>query len=187
MSTPSPRMSSQEHQQVMTLLQETRQDFLKALQQVAEEDWNRCPREGSWTPAQLAQHVVLAETAVLEGLLRSLQREADPQWQETLGKEELIIRLLPARRRKAEAPPHVRPREEGLQRQEAVRLFEEVRARTLALAQETERPFKQHTRVHPLPAIGKLNGHQWLLFNAQHLRRHILQLEEMLSLLAAQP
>ncbi|HSR49867.1 MAG TPA: DinB family protein [Acidobacteriota bacterium] len=181
MLTTSPKLSREEQEQTLALLNETRQDYLEALNQVSDQDWNRAPREGAWTPAQLAQHVVLAERRVIDLLTATFDKPSDAEWEETLGKEGMVIRLIPMRRRKAEAPEPVRPQETGLSRQEAVRQFEEIRGRTLALAKDTERPLKQYTRTHPLPAIGKLNGHQWLLFAAQHLRRHILQLQETLT------
>ncbi len=74
------------------------------------------------------------------------------------------------RSHKAVAPEKIRP--QGLPRDEVVRRYQELRAKTLAFAQETDAPLKEHTTEHPFPVFNTLNAYQWLLYIPLHNLRH---------------
>jgi hypothetical protein len=86
--------------------------------------------------------------------------------------------MLADRESRRNAPDPVVPTG-TVSRDDALRIFRERRARTLAFAETTTAPLKAHTGDHHRPAVGTLNAYQWLQYIPLHHQRHLRQIEEI--------
>jgi hypothetical protein len=79
--------------------------------------------------------------------------------------------------KKFDAPGLVRPGEDAMSRSEAVAAFVAARSRTIELARTTSADLR--VRFMENPALGLLDGYQWLLFVGAHTERHTAQAREV--------
>ena len=98
--------------------------------------------------------------------------------EETKGKTELLIQVIPSRQAKAVAPEPIVPHRK-LMRAEVQERFEKQRIDIVNFAGESQMAWKEHTVVHPFPAFGTLNAYQWLLCVSLHTMRHGQQIVEV--------
>ncbi len=94
------------------------------------------------------------------------------------GKDTLVLRAVPDRRRRALAPESFRPRGAWTP-ESAIGRFGQTRGRTVAFTRSTTANLRDV--VWPHPFFKELDGVQWLLFAAVHGERHRLQIEETLN------
>jgi hypothetical protein len=104
----------------------------------------------------------------------------NPAWEEqTNGKTELLVRVMPSTEGNPVAPDPLVPRE-GLTRAEVTERFEQQRIAITTFARERHQmEWKNHTVVHPFPAFGTLNAYQWLIYVPLHTIRHNKQIAEV--------
>ncbi|MDQ2944872.1 MAG: DinB family protein [Acidobacteriota bacterium] len=128
----------------------------------------------------MAEHIMLAEALLFGQVQQAMASPANPDWEKkTAGKTAFLERVMVDRSHKAIAPEHIRP--QGLPRNDVIRRYQEGRAKTLAFAQETDAPLKEHTAEHPFPVFNTLNAYQWLLYIPLHDQRHDQQIAEVKS------
>ena len=132
---------------------------------------NAIPFPGSWTPAQVASHIILATDGVPDRKTAASARPFDAHlpairpWWEDLN-------------RKFQSPAELRPGDEPRAKAQLLSELHRVREKDLAIIQE-----KDLTAVcmdFELPTIGYLTRYEWLWFIEMHLRRHCFQLRRML-------
>ena len=174
--TADPKMTRAERAELIDLLNKSEKEFLQAVEGLSDEQWAFKPAPERWSVAEVAEHIVLAEALLFETATKSLTAPADPSWEATLAKTDVLRRALPNRSTKVDAPAAIRP-QHGLTRQQLIARFKEQRARALAYAQETEAPLKAHTAANPF--FGSLNAHQWLIYIPLHHLRHNQQIAEV--------
>ena len=174
-----PYMSDSERVRVVRLLQQTRDDFLAAVEPVTDAEWGFRPGPDRWSIGLIAEHLGLVERGLFGRVERALEADANPDWQSaTAGKDGLIEKMLRDRGTPRDAPERVVPTG-TVGREEALRVYRERRARSLAFAETTADPLKAHTLDHHRPVFGTLNAYQWLLYIPLHNQRHIQQIEEI--------
>lgn len=172
-------MTEAERQRVVDYLEQTKASILGATADFTEEQWRFKPSPEQWSAAECVEHIAVVE----QSLVRTLQRlAAGPPCAEevlasTLGKEALILRAVPSRRGKVQAPEPARPSNRWPDTSTLVASFIEIRDRTIVYVQSTDDPLRRVT--HPHMVFGPLDGYQWLLFLAAHSERHLRQLQEL--------
>ncbi|MDP6579634.1 MAG: DinB family protein [Vicinamibacterales bacterium] len=173
------RMSGDERARVVWLLQQTRDDFLAAVEPATDAQWNFRPGTDRWSIGLIAEHLGLVERRLFGQVELALKQAVRPDWQTaTAGKDVLIDSMLGDRGTSRDAPELVVPTG-AVGREESLRIFQERRARSLAFAETTTGSLKQHTLDHHRPVYGTLNAHQWLLYIPLHTQRHLQQIEEI--------
>jgi len=174
-----PKMTPEERAHVIKLLEDSQKEFLSYVENVNEAQWKWKPAPDRWSVGQTAEHILLAETALFRGVELSIGAPRNPDWEKaTAGKTELLERVMPDRTHKATAPDSVQPQGQ-LSKAEVIRQFNEVRAKTIKFAQETQVPLKEHTWEHPFPTFKTLNAYQWLIYIPLHNLRHDQQIAEV--------
>lgn len=158
-----PRISAEERAQVLKWLDESHKEFLAAIDGVSDVQWKWKPAPERWSVGETAEHIVLAEALLFDFVRKAMAAPPNPAWeQQTKGKTELLIRVMPSREGKAVAPEPIVPHE-GLTRAQVKERFEKQRIDIVDFAAETQMALKEHTLVHPFPAFGTLNTYQWLI------------------------
>jgi hypothetical protein len=154
--------------------------FLSAVDSVEERSWERPWAAGKWTPAQIAEHVVLyyeVGVRVLAGTHRFRQRVGRVQgWllRLVLLPHILFHRTLPLRVR---APKEVVPTgslTRGELRSRLERLTDEFERATIAAE-----AFRASSLVHPY--FGPIRPLRFLRLSAVHLAHHRRQIEKAVA------
>jgi len=175
------KMTPEERAKVIKYLKDSQKEFLDSVEKVSDEQWNYKPSPERWSVGEVAEHIYLAEGLLFGAAQRALEAPVNPDWEaKTKGKTEFLEKVMVDRSRKAAAPEAIVPT--GKTRAEIMKLFKEVRAKTLKFAEETQLPLKEHTLDHPFPVFGTLNAYQWLIYVPLHNLRHNLQIAEVKGL-----
>lgn len=125
-----PHMSAQERTQVLNWLDESHQEFFAAIDGVTDEQWKWKPAPERWSVGETAEHIVLAEAMLFNFVKQAMAAAPNAAWEEkTKGKTEFIVRVMPSRQGKAQAPEPIVPRE-GLTRAQVKERFESSASRS---------------------------------------------------------
>lgn len=171
------RMIPEERTKVLNWLEESRREFLSAIDGVTEQQWKWKPAPGRWSVGEIAEHIVLAEASQFGNVKKALSLPANPAWdEETKGKTEKLEAILAPRLGKAQAPEAIVPKGEMTSGQVRER-FERQRAEIVKFSSETDLPLKQHTFDNAF--FGTLNGYHWLIYAPLHTMRHDKQIAEV--------
>jgi hypothetical protein len=180
-SAADPHLTAEERAKVVKLLRDTQKEYLEALENLTDAQWNYTPSPLKWSVGLTAEHIMLTELALFSAVEAALAEKANPDWQsKTTGKAEFIERVMPSRTRRAQAPREVRPTGK-LSRDEVISRFKQMRAKVLEFAEKTDKPLKAHTLDHPFPVFGTLSAYDWLLYIPLHNLRHNKQIAEVKS------
>jgi hypothetical protein len=174
-----PHMSQAERTQVLKWLDESHQEFYALIDGVSDAQWKWKPAPERWSVGETAEHIVLAEALLFDFVNKAMAAPSNPDWEEkTKGKAEFIIRVMPTRQGKAQAPEPIVPRE-GLTSAQVKERFEKQRVSILKFVNDTQAPIKEHTAEHPFPIFGTLNAYEWLIYVPLHTMRHDKQIAEV--------
>ena len=174
-----PHISAEERPQLLKWLDESHKEFFAAIDGVSDAQWKWKPAPERWSVGETAEHIVLAEALLFDFVRKAMATPPNPAWEEqTKGKTELLIRVMPSRQGKAVAPEPIVPHE-GLARAQVKERFEKQRIDIVKFASETQAALKEHTVVHPFPTFGTLNAYQWLIYVPLHTIRHDKQIAEV--------
>ena len=164
---------------VLNWLEESRKEFLAAIDGVTEEQWKWKPAPERWSVGETAEHIVLAEALLYENVQKAVASPANPNWEEqTKGKTEFIVQVMAPRLGKAKAPEPIVPTGH-LTQAEVRERFEKQRITIVKFAGETDVALREHTVQHPFPVFGTLNAYQWLIYVPLHTMRHDKQIAEV--------
>src|ERR1700692_3944121 len=84
-------MTGEERSKVINWLEESRKEFLAAIDGVTEEQWKWKPAPERWSVGETAEHIVLAEAALFGNCQKAIAAPANPAWEEkTKGKTEFL-------------------------------------------------------------------------------------------------
>ena len=172
-------MTAAERAQVLKWLDESHQEFFAAIDGVSDAQWKWKPTPERWSVGETAEHIVLAEAMLFDSAQKAMAAPVNAAWeQQTKGKTEFIIQVLPSRQGKAQAPEPIVPRQ-GLTRAQVKERFEQQRIAITKFATDPELALKEHTLEHPFPVFGTLNAYQWLIYVPLHTIRHDKQIAEV--------
>src|SRR5215831_19476437 len=80
-------MTSEERTKVVNWLEESRKEFLGAIDGVSVEQWKWKPTPERWSVGETAEHIVLAEALLLDFVRKAMAAPPNPAWEEeTKGK-----------------------------------------------------------------------------------------------------
>jgi hypothetical protein len=96
---------------------------------------------------------------------------------ETQGKDETILKAVPDRSRKFQAPERLQPTGRWAKWEEMLKAFESARAAEIAYLKETKEDMRSRFEEHPF--LKTLDAYQWLLLNGAHGKRHTAQILEV--------
>lgn len=177
----APMLTSDERDRAVAEFEGSRKMFLDATRGLSPEQWSFKSAPERWSVAECAEHIALSEGFIF-GLVteRVLKSPATPEKRDAVkGKDELIVKMMQDRSHKATAPEPLDPTKRPMAPEESVKLFLDSRAKTIDFIKTTQEDLRDHFFDHPVPAIGTLDGYQWLLLISGHTRRHTLQILEV--------
>lgn len=148
-------------------------EFIDAFSSFDESQINVIPFANSWTPAQVAIHIILATDGVPDTSNKPADREADlnlprirPWWEDLT--------------KKFNAPTPLQPDDRPSFKNELLEELYRVREKDLEIISNQD--LTLICLDFELPTIGYLTSYEWLWFIQMHLKRHSYQLQNILKL-----
>jgi hypothetical protein len=145
-------------------------EFIAAFALFNDNEVNQIPFAGSWTPAQVASHIILATDGVPDGTTSASDRPFDAflpmirPWWEDLSQ-------------KFTSPEPLRPDDKPGSRSEVLNELNRVRGKDLTIIDDED--LTAVCKDFELPTIGYLTRYEWLWFIQMHLNRHTFQLKNI--------
>jgi hypothetical protein len=170
-------MTKEERANALQWLEESRAEFLAAVDVLTEAQWKWKPAPDRWSVGEVAEHVVLAEAGQFANVKKCITATADPDWEaKSKGKTERLVAVLAPRLGRAQAAEAIVPKG-AMTQAEARDRFLKLRAEIVKFTAETDAPLKQGIVDNSF--FGPLNGYQWLIYAPLHTMRHDKQIAEV--------
>ena len=167
-------MTAQETSDILQALHDSRAEFHAAAEGVSEEQAKAKPAPGRWSVLDCVEHIVLAESRFLSWLENPKDLPLPPV---DHAKEAKLLVGVASRETRVNAPDPVRPTGRFATLAEALRKFDDARARSIGFAE------KQGVGLYSLAAqhafFGPVNGAEVICLMAAHARRHAAQIQEV--------
>jgi hypothetical protein len=158
-------------------LKRTEAAFLKSIDGVSDAQWTWKSAPDRWSVAETSEHITKAEDLLRSTVEGMMKAPAAPDiLAKTKGKEEVILKNIPDRTRKAQAPEPLVPKGTFATKAALIDAFKAARAKTLAIATGTS-----DLRAYGMAGfpIGEIDAYQGVLFLSAHTERHTKQIEEV--------
>jgi uncharacterized damage-inducible protein DinB len=173
-------LTQQERNFAMSHLNATRKRFHDSITGLTEAQWTFKPGPDRWSIAECAEHIARSED-FLYGMLteKIMKGPASPEKKaETKGNDELILKFVTDRSKKAQAPEPLRPTGQWASATESLAHFNESRDRTIAYVEKTPDDLRAHI-IPSEPPLKSMDAYQWVLVISGHSARHTAQIEEV--------
>jgi uncharacterized damage-inducible protein DinB len=176
--TAPPTLTPQEREFALKQFEATRDNFLKSIAGLSPKQWTFKPAPDRWSVAEVSEHIAVSESTIFGAVQKAMQSPAAPEKREQVkGKDEMILKRMPDRSHKAQAPEILRPTGRWATEAELTKAFEASRAANMEYIRTTNDDLRDHFFDHPV--FGTLDGYQWLLLISAHSARHTAQIEEV--------
>jgi DinB family protein len=176
---PATPLSAEEREAALKSLQATHDAFLQSIAGLSEAQWKFKPAPDRWSVAEVAEHIAVSESTIF-GMVQSkvMTSPATPEKRaEVAGKDETVLKMVPDRTHKAQAPEFLKPTNRWATQAELTKAFEDSRKATTDYVRTTSDDLRDHFGPHPL--LGPLDAYQWILLISAHSERHTKQIEEV--------
>jgi hypothetical protein len=161
----------------MKYMESTRAGVVKSTEGLSAAQWNFKPGPDRWSVAEVTEHIAAAEDYLFSLVTTQVMKApARPTPEDVKALDDMILKAIPDRSQKAQAPPELVPTNRFGSPDASLKHFLESRARTEAFLKSTP-DLRAHAIDSPLGK--KLDGYEWLLFIAAHSERHTKQIEEV--------
>ena len=172
-------LTKEERERAVNYLKETQKDFLAAIDGLSEAQWKFKASPEKWSIAETAEHIALTEGLIWDRVTGTIMKSAAaPERRgEVQGKEDMIMKVIPDRSRKANAPEQLHPTGKWPTRADMAKEFERLRGEEIAFVSKTAEDLRSHFGEHPF--LKTMDAWQWLIFNGAHCKRHTAQIEEV--------
>ena len=167
--------------EVLDYLDAQRNDLRAAVDAVPVNARNTQPAPDRWSVAQVLEHVAIVHDRVAIGVSKWIaearQKGLGPETETSSLLKSIPSALVLDRTRRFEAPEAIRPGKD-VDADSAWTQLEQARE-NLRAAFLTGDGLALEQVVEAHPVLGPINVYQWVLFNASHEARHILQIREI--------
>jgi hypothetical protein len=172
-------LTAAERKQAVQHLKKSQDFFLKSINKVSDAQWNWKPAPDRWSLAECAEHIALSEDRLLELItLQVLKSPAAPERKaEVAGKDETVLKMVPDRGQRFQAPEMLQPKKTFATRAELIKHFKASRAKTVDFVKKSQDDLRSHFFEHPV--LTQLDAYQWVLLISAHTERHTHQIEEV--------
>lgn len=169
--TPAERASA------VAYLEKTRDGVFAATKGLSEAQWQFKAAPEKWSAAEVTEHIAAAEEFLMN-MVQEKVMKAPPREEAADVKaiDEFVLKMIPDRSHKAQAPEPLRPTNRFGSPKEALKHFKESRGKTIHFLKNTQ-DLRQHAVDSPIGK--KLDGYEWVLFVAAHSERHTKQIDEV--------
>jgi len=171
-------LSTLERQELIVQLQNSLNKFNTTIAGLSSDQLNFREKDNKWTIAECIEHITLAELKFPTIVADEMQKPSNPDYRKKIKiKDEKIRPKMLSRIWKAKSPEIFKPTGRFASSEEAIKTFQEQRAKTLQYVNTTSDDLRNHFWKHPL--TGTIDLYQTLILMSAHLERHIEQIEKI--------
>ncbi len=134
------------------------------------EHFNQIPFEGSWTPAQVASHIIMAT----DGIPDEHTLPATRDYKEQVGP---ITAMWTNFSVKMQSPDFLVPNNPLTNKLQALKELNRIKDKLVTIV--AEKDLTEICPDFPIPPFGAMSRYEWFVFTALHVQRHAHQLREM--------
>jgi hypothetical protein len=176
-----PELTPEEITKASRHLIQSRDALLESVAGLSASQWQFKPAPDRWSIAEVLEHIILIEEAILHNIRATAEATlAPPEW-EPAQIDDFIVNQVPRRTRyvdrqgpaKFNAAPSLCPTGRW-STPEAVAIFLDQREKIVQMLT----PALLRGRVVPHPVLGPWDGYQWILAAGSHCSRHTAQILE---------
>jgi hypothetical protein len=181
----SPVVSDAEFRDPVNLIDEAHAALMHRITSLTDQQWTFKPNPDRWSVGECVEHIARSERAAVEQAKHVIAGPSDPQWfTRTNGTLDVLRQLVPNRgpqgRGGRQAPTEIQPTEHW-DRARAIREFYAAHGELRAYVETMDRTIKDRTQQSVVPALGWLNGYDWLSSIPLPVTRHTKQIIEVQS------
>lgn len=150
-------------------------ELITSLDSLDQEQFNTVPFEGSWTPAQLGEHILksaINTPKLLAGPTVPTDRMAD---EKVATIEDLFLNY----NTKMQAPDFIVPENRTYTKAEIIDTLKDIKQHILEAARTLD--LSETCTAFELPNSGKFTRYEWISFVAIHTTRHNHQLKNIIA------
>lgn len=148
-----------------------RKELFQSIEGLTDEQFNRIPSNGGWSPKQIFEHLVRMETVIATNIAQELNNPDSPKCMVK------PIALATIRFIKVEAPGYTAPTEEYKSKIEMKNELYDSRLFLLDVYESsTKDVLREKSFKHPI--FGQVPLIQWFPFVGLHEKRHLKQLKK---------
>nr|WP_121272803.1 DinB family protein [Pedobacter schmidteae] len=162
-------------QEIVTELQNTITTFQQLISSFDETELNTQPFEGSWTPGQVAQHIIMANSGfgtLLNGPVKDAERAPDAMLNNIKG----IFLDFTA---KYNAPEFILPEIKEYQKERLLQALEQIKTDISNTVSDLEQELDKICLAFEIPGLGQLTRLEAVYFVIYHTQRHAQQLKNI--------
>ncbi|HSJ39270.1 MAG TPA: DinB family protein [Planococcus sp. (in: firmicutes)] len=157
-----------------------RNRILETAEGFSDEQLNHKPAQGKWSVMQILDHLQLMENVIARNIAKELERETSKKAMKK------PIQITVSRAIKVDAPSYTQPSDDFVNLSAMKVKLEASRTRLNQIYDNaSEEALKSKSLPHPV--FGKVPLIQWFPFVGLHEKRHLKQLESLLSKINGQP
>lgn len=176
---PASGLTDAERKYASNLLQETRDNLVKKAKDLTSEQLNFRPDPGSWSVAECVEHIAISENNIFGFAQMALKEPADPSKRsEVKMTDDAIVEMIADRTDKVKTRPEFEPTGKFGSFETSLKEFLTKRESNINFIKSTSDDLRNHYNDFP---FGKIDTYQTILFMAAHSKRHIQQIEEIIS------
>lgn len=174
-------LSQGERDRALSHLHATRKMFLDSIAGLNTAQWNFKPDDKTWSVGEVAEHIAISEDTIFDLITKKIMAApvAADKLELTKGKDEQVIKMIPDRTSKFQAPEFLRPTKRWPDQAALVAHFKQSRDRTINYVKTTQDDLRSHVAPHPV--MKELDAYQWILLLSAHSERHTAQIKEVMS------
>jgi hypothetical protein len=169
-------LSQKDRDFAMSYLHATRKQVLDAVDGLTEAQWKFKQADDRWSVAQVLEHIVVTERALLGMVQKTASGPASPVPEASKVKDEDIMKMISSREKKVQAPEQLRPTGSLGTGASEIEQFRQTRDATINYVRTTNDDLRAHSGKSPL---GQVDCVQWLLYIGAHSERHLAQILEV--------
>ena len=168
-------LSQKDRDFALSQLHATRKQVLDSTANLTEAQWKFRAAEDKWSVADVVEHLALVERGLFGLIQKTMAAPAAPKSAEQ-ATDEAILKTMPDRSQKAQAPEGVRPASRYPAGPPLVNEFRTARDTTISWVRETQGDLRAHWTKSQ---YGATDCVQWLLYMSAHTERHLAQIAEI--------
>ncbi|MEO7529847.1 MAG: DinB family protein [Sediminibacterium sp.] len=166
---------TQQNKDLADRFRDTTNKLVALIETFDKEAFNRKPAEDKWSAAEVAEHLLLFDSR-LNSILASATHSSNRDMSE---KVPVFTARISDRTNKIEAPPFLIPSADVRSPED---LIEKIRAERNKICKTIEEiDLTLHSKEFPHRFFGELTAYEWVNLVDVHAKRHIEQLQELLT------
>lgn len=173
-------ISDEERKFAVKYLTDTKNEMMKTIKGLSEEQLNFKPNAESWSVAECVKHITISEGALWQNFVTTpMQADADPSRRsEVQMSDEQLMGLIESRDQKVKTFAPFEPDNRPEPLKETLKDFKKLRDEHIKFAKKTDADLRNHYGALP---FGTIDTYQAILFMAGHTKRHTDQMKEVMA------